>query len=173
MSDIAIAARLNQMPIGSLHRKVTAIVGVSLFFELFDVYLAGVLGSVLGKQFHVSSAILPLLLGSAFLGMFLGAIFLNGLADKIGRRKALMFVLSVYSIFTFIGAFSPNVGFLIVFRFLAGLGIGGLPPLTDTYLSELLPSENRGRMMAWAYTLQFCSTPVEGFLARTVVLTHH
>jgi MFS transporter, putative metabolite:H+ symporter len=172
MSDIAIAARLNQMPVGSLHRKVTAIVGIGLFFDLYDVFLAGVLGTVLTKHFHVSSAVQPLLLGSAFLGMFLGAILFNRLADKMGRKKAFLFVLLIYSIFTFIGAFSPSVGFLIVVRFLAGLGIGAQPPLSDTYLSELLPAQDRGRMMAWAYTLQFCSTPVEGFLARWLVPTH-
>ncbi|WP_067929431.1 MFS transporter [Alicyclobacillus shizuokensis] len=172
MTDAAIVTRLNQMPVGSLHRKITVIIGLSLFFELFDVYLAGVLGTVLTEQFHVSRAVQPLLLGSAFLGMFIGAVCLNGLADKIGRRRAIFFVLFVYSLFTFVGAFSSSVTFLIVVRFLAGLGIGGLPPLADTYLSEMLPAQHRGRMMAWAYTLQFCSTPVEGFLARWLVPTH-
>jgi putative MFS transporter len=173
MADIAIAARLNQMPVGSMHKKIAAIIGVSLFFELFDVYLAGVLGTVLTKEFHISVAVQPLLLGAAFLGMFLGAILLNGLADRIGRRRAIFLVLSIYSFFTFIGALSPNVGFLVVVRFLAGLGIGGLPPLADTYLSEILPAKHRGRVMAWAYTLQFCSTPIEGFLARWLVPTHY
>ncbi|SFV02497.1 MFS transporter [Alicyclobacillus macrosporangiidus] len=173
MADVAIAARMNQLPIGSMHRKITAIIGISLFFDLFDVFLAGVLGTVLTKEFHISGAAQPLLLGSAFLGMFLGAIALNGLADRIGRRRAILFVLVVYSLFTFLGAFSSNVAFLIVMRFLAGLGIGGLPPLADTYLSEMIPAAHRGRMTAWAYTLGFCAMPIEGFLARWLVPTHY
>jgi putative MFS transporter len=172
MSGVAIAARLNQMPLVNLHRKVTAIIGLGMFFDIFDLFLAGVLGTVLTKKFHVSGAALPLMLGSAFLGMFVGAMLFNGLADRIGRRRAFMFVLLIYSIFTFICAFSPNVSFLIVFRFLAGLGIGAQLPLCDTYLSELLPAAHRGRMIAWAYTLAFCATPVEGFLARWLVPTH-
>lgn len=55
------------------------VIGFALFFEFFDVNLSGVLGTVLTEQFHVSSSVQPLLLGSAFLGMFLGA---SGLAGK-------------------------------------------------------------------------------------------
>ncbi|GMA51765.1 MFS transporter [Alicyclobacillus contaminans] len=172
MTNVAIAARLNRMPVGRVHRQVTAIIGISQFFDLFDIFLAGVLGTVLTKEFHIEGPTLSLLIGSAFLGMFLGAILLNGLADKIGRRRAILFVLLIYSVFTFISAFSTSVAFLIAARFLAGLGIGGLPPLADTYLSEMIPAKSRGRMIAWAYTLGFCAMPVEGFLARWLVPTN-
>ncbi|MCL6633440.1 MAG: MFS transporter [Alicyclobacillus herbarius] len=172
MQSSTVVARLNHMPLGRVHRQIALVIGLGLFFELYDVFLAGVLGTVLTEQFHVSKAVQPLLLGSAFLGMFLGAILLNRMADVIGRKKAFMMNLLIYSVFTFIGAFSPGVAFLIVCRFLAGIGIGAQPPLSDTYLSELLPAKDRGRLMGWAYTLQFCSMPVEGFLARWLVPLH-
>ncbi|MFC7391437.1 MFS transporter [Scopulibacillus cellulosilyticus] len=172
MSDVSVAARLNSLPLNSMHRKATFIIGAGLFFEFFDLELSGVLSSVISKQFQITGTSLSLLLGSAFFGMFLGAIFLNGMADKIGRKKAFMVNLLIYSVFTFVAAFSPNVAMLVICRFLAGIGIGALPPLCDTYLSELLPTYNRGRIMAWAYTLQFCAFPIEGLLARGLVPLH-
>ncbi|MDI9258730.1 MFS transporter [Alicyclobacillus sendaiensis] len=172
LSTPMVAARLNQMPLTRWHKRIAVIVGISLFFDLFDIYLSGVLGTVLTSAFHIPKSEQALLLSSAFLGMFIGSIGFNALADRVGRKAAFLGILSTYSVFTFIAAFSPNVSFLIVFRFLAGLGIGALLPLCDVYLSEIFPAHNRGRIMAWTYTLEFCATPVEGFLARALVTTH-
>ncbi|MED1205433.1 MFS transporter [Heyndrickxia acidicola] len=172
LSNASITDRLNRLPVTSLHKKVILIIGFALFFEFFDVFLSGVLGTVLTQQFHVSSAVQPLLLGSAFLGMFLGALIIGNLADRIGRKKAFIVNLIIYSVFTLLGAFSNNITTLIIFRFLAGVGIGSQPALCDTYLSELLPNSKRGRLTAWAYTIQVCAVPVEGFLARWLVPLH-
>lgn len=160
------------MPVSALHRKITALIGIGLFFDIYDIFLAGTLGVVLAKTFQVPTALLPLLIGSSFLGMFLGAIILNRLADKIGRRKAFLTNLFVYSLFTFLGAFSMNVTILIIARFIAGIGIGAEPPLCDTYLSEMLPTKVRGLYIGWAYTLSFVAVPLVGFLAMGLVPLH-
>jgi MFS transporter, putative metabolite:H+ symporter len=161
--------RLNQLPIGSAHKKATALIGVGLFFEFFEVFLAGVLSSVLQEKFHIKTNLMPLLLGSSFLGMFLGAIFLSGMADKYGRKKVFIANLTIYSISSLLIAISPNVALVILFRFIAGFGLGSQPALCDTYLSEIIPAVKRGKYIAWAYTLSFLAVPIEGFLARTMV----
>jgi putative MFS transporter len=166
MSNVSIAARLDRLPITRFHKKATVLIGIGLFFDLYDIFLTGVLSTVLSEQFHVAHELLPLLLGAGFLGMFIGAIVLNGLADRFGRKKAFMWNLAIYSGFTLLAAFSPSTVLLIVFRILAGFGLGAEPPLCDTYLSELLPVSKRGKYVAWAYTLAFLSVPVEGFLAK-------
>jgi putative MFS transporter len=160
------------MPLGRAHWRAVVVVGLGLFFELYELYLAGVLSIVLKDEFQVRGSALPLLLGSAFLGMFLGSNLMGRLADIAGRKPAFVMNLLFYSVFTFLASFSPNVTTLIVLRFLAGIGIGGQVPLSDTYLSELLPSARRGQAMAWAYTIQFLSAPAEGLLARVLVPTH-
>jgi putative MFS transporter len=169
MREVTVAARLNRLPISGIHRKATILIGIGLFFDIYDIFLSGVLGTVLAKQFGVNQKELPLLVGSSFLGMFLGAIILGRMADKIGRKKAYLLNLAIYSFFTLFGAFSDSVASLIIFRFLAGLGLGAETPLSDTYLSELLPSSHRGRYIAWAYTISFFAVPVVGFLGRGLV----
>ncbi|HWT45864.1 MAG TPA: MFS transporter, partial [Vicinamibacterales bacterium] len=157
-----IAARLNRLPITRTHRAITAIAGIGTFFDLFDIFLAGVLGTVLTEQFHLSKLALPAVLGSGFLGMFVGAVSLGSMADRIGRRRAFMATLAIYSIFTFAGAFAMNASMLVAFRFLAGIGIGAEPPLVDAYLGEMLPPDVRGRYSAIAYTFGFCAVPIVG-----------
>ncbi|HZA12739.1 MFS transporter [Mycobacterium sp.] len=169
LSGPTIVARLNRLPITSLHRRATVAIGLGLFFDIYEVFLAGVLGSVLSHQFHLAGSALALLLASAFLGMFLGALTLGRLADRIGRRHAFLLSLSVYSVFSLIGAFSVGPVMLVVSRFFAGLGIGAEPPISDTYLSDLLPPKQRGKYMAWAYTLSFVGVPLAGFLGHWLV----
>lgn len=169
MANPTIAARMNRLPIGRTHRLATFAVGLGLFFDLYEVFLAGVLSSVLVQEFHLSKAETPILLASAFIGMFLGALILGRLADRIGRRRAFLLNLGIYSLFSFVGAFSPGPAMLVVTRFLAGIGIGAEPPLADTYLSDLLPARRRGVFIAWAYTFGFLGVPAAGFLARGLV----
>jgi putative MFS transporter len=169
MSMPSIAARLNRLPPTRIHRHATIIAGIGSFFDLFDIFLAGVLGTVLTQQFHLTRAALPPIIGSSFVGMFFGATLLGRYADRAGRRTAFLVNLGIYSAFTLLGAFSINVPMLIVTRFLAGIGIGAELPLVDAYLSELLPARHRGRYTAWAYTLGFFGIPAAGFLARMLV----
>jgi MFS transporter, putative metabolite:H+ symporter len=165
----SIAARLNRLPPTRTHRDATIIAGIGSFFDLFDIFLAGVLATVLTQQFQLTRAALPPIIGSSFVGMFFGATLLGRFADVYGRRTAFLVNLGIYSAFTLLGALSPNVSSLIATRFLAGVGIGAELPLVDAYLSELLPARHRGRYTAWAYTLGFVGVPAAGFLARILV----
>ncbi|SFJ24893.1 MFS transporter, putative metabolite:H+ symporter [Amycolatopsis sacchari] len=161
-----IAARMDRLPITRRHRLATVAIGLGLFFDLYEIFLAGVLGSVLEKHFHLSKSALALLLASAFLGMFAGAVLFGRIADRLGRRRAFLLSLGTYSLFSLLGAFSTGPAMLVVTRFLAGLGIGAEPPVSDTYLGDLLPPKHRGRYTAWAYTIAFLGVPAAGFLGR-------
>jgi putative MFS transporter len=165
----SVAARLDRLPITRTHRLIVAIAGIGTFFDLFDIFLAGVLGAVLTEQFHLSRVALPAVLGSGFLGMFVGAVSLGALADRLGRRRAFLITLAVYSAFTLAGAFATSASAVIALRFLAGIGIGAEPPLVDAYLGEMLPPRERGRYSAIAYTFGFLAVPIVGLLARVLV----
>src|SRR5262249_40691091 len=103
------------------------------------------------------------------LGMFLGALGLGLMADRLGRRRAFLLNLTIYSGFTLLGAFATSPSMLIATRFVAGIGIGAELPLVDAYLSELLPRQQRGRYTALAYTIGFVGVPAVGVLARLLV----
>jgi putative MFS transporter len=167
--SVSVAARLNRLPPIRTHRRATIIAGIGTFFDLFDIFLAGVLGTVLTQQFQLDRLALPAALGSAFVGMFIGATLLGRFADRYGRRTAFLLNLSIYSAFTLAGAFSTSATMLIATRFLAGIGIGAELPLVDAYLGELLPARLRGRYTAWAYTLGFVGIPAAGLLGRILV----
>lgn len=168
-APLSIAERLNRLPLTRTHRVIVAVAGIGTFFDLFDIFLAGVLATVLTDRFHLSRLTLPAVLASGFVGMFVGALCLGALADRVGRRRAFLITLGVYSVFTLAGAFATSAGMLIVTRFAAGIGIGAEPPLVDAYLGEFLPPRERGRQSAIAYTFGFLAVPAVAFLARGLV----
>ncbi|WP_078917045.1 MFS transporter [Streptomyces sp. NRRL S-813] len=169
MNDNTVAARLDRLPVTRIHLMAVLVVGLGMFFDLYEVFLAGTVSTALKDDFHVSDDQLKPLLASAFVGAFLGAVVMSRIADRLGRRRAFYLTLAIYSLFSVLAAFSPNVEMLIVCRFLAGLGIGGELPLCDAYLSDLLPARARGRLIGWAYTVGFCGVPLAGFLALGIV----
>lgn len=164
-----IAARLDRLPVSGWHRKITFLVGIGSFFDLYEVFLGGVLATVVAKDWNLDSNGKSAVVASAFLGMFVGANVLGTLADRFGRRTLFMVNLAGYGIFSVLTAFSPDLGWLLVLRFLTGIGVGAELTLVDTYLAEFLPRRVRGRYIAWAYTFGFIAVPLVGFVAARTV----
>jgi MFS transporter, putative metabolite:H+ symporter len=169
----SVAARLDRIPPVRMHKRLSVAVGFANFFDLYDIFLGGVLAAVLAPAWGLSTDGKALVIGSGFGGMFVGANVLSVLADRLGRRRIFLWNLAIYSLFTLAGAFSPNLAWLAVLRFCAGFGLGGELTLSDTYLSELLPRAVRGRYMAWAYTLGFVGVPLAAFVGAQFVVKHH
>ena len=160
-----IGRRLDDLPVGPMHRRVVVAIGLGLFFEIYEIFLSSTISTTLKTQYGLDGTTLKLLLASSFLGMFIGAAALGGLADRIGRRRAFLFNLIWFSAWSLAGAFSPEPWFLVITRFLAGVGIGAEYPVADAYLADVLPKAHRGRLAAWAYTCSFVAVPVLGFLS--------
>lgn len=166
------AERLDRLPVGPWHRRLTAVVGIGAFFDLYEVFLGGVLAAALTEPWHLGSTQKSWLIASGFLGMFVGANVLSVLADRIGRRRMFLVNLGMYSLFSLGCAFAQDATSLSVLRFLAGLGLGAELVLVDTYLAEFLPRAVRGRYIAWAYTFGFVGVPVAALLGARLVAKH-
>ncbi|MEU4727680.1 MFS transporter [Streptomyces sp. NPDC023588] len=165
----SIADRMNGLAPTLRHRVIVGTVGLALFFDMFEIFMSGVLGAVLTSRFDLSRTQTSAVLASVFVGMFIGVLVTGRLADRYGRRRVMLGAIAVYTVFSAVGAVSPDVSMVIGARFLAGLGIGPVLPLADSYLSDLLPARHRGRYTAWAYTIGFMGVPAVGLLARWVV----
>ena len=109
------------------------------------------------------------LIAATFAGMFIGTLLLSPLSDYFGRRTIFTFALVWYSVATlFMAMQSSDVG-LVVWRFIAGIGIGVEFVTIDTYLSELVPSERRGASFAFVATIGLTAYPIAAFLAFLLV----
>ncbi|RVU22855.1 MFS transporter [Streptomyces antnestii] len=168
-----VAARLDRLPVSRWHLKVTALIGIATFFDIYELLMSGVLGSVLSEEWDLGRTTKALLIGAPYYGMVLGAIGLGAIADRYGRRRMLMVNLAGYALLSLAAAFATDVSTLIVLRMAAGIFMGAELPLVDTYMSELMPRASRGRLTAIAYTIGFCGAPVTGLLGGLLVAKTH
>ena len=163
---------LERLPVSRWHWRLVAFVGIGTFFDLYEVFLGGVLAPVLAEEWGLGTLGKSMVIAAGFAGMFIGANALSIAADRLGRRRVFILNLLVYSLFSFAAAFSPNIETFLVLRVIAGIGLGAELVLVDTYLAEFIPAKHRGRMTAWAYTIGFLGVPLAALLGGRLVARH-
>ncbi len=104
-----------------------------------------------------------------FGGLFIGTFVFGYVADRYGRRTIFTWSMLWYSATTIIMAVQTTGTGVCLWRLIAGIGIGVELVTIDTYLSELMPKEMRGRAFAINQAIQFCVVPVVAFLAYLLV----
>jgi MFS family permease len=94
--------------------------------------------------------------GGLLFALFLlgwGCAFLWGpIGDKFGRVRTLMLTILWYSAFTLLSAFVTSIWQLAIFRFLAGIGIGGEWAMGSTFVAEEMPESWRIRGAGFMHT---------------------
>ena len=146
-------------------------VGAGYFFAFFDIVTISFAAPVIATQFHVAKSTVTLSVTSSLVGYIIGAFGDATIADKWGRRLSLGVSVAVFSLGTALAAASTNVTELIIFRFIAGLGIGAEIASVTTYIGELSPAPLRGRYTSWATTAAYAGFAVVPFIARGLVPT--
>lgn len=164
-------ARLDRIPVWPHSRRVLWVVGAGYFFAFFDIVTINFASPVIAEQFHVSKAAVSVSVSSSLIGYIIGAYADSTIADKWGRRLSLALSIAVFSLGTLLAAFSQNITELVIFRFIAGLGIGAEIAAVTTYIGELSPAPLRGRYTSWATTSAYLGFAVVPFVARALVPT--
>jgi len=162
-------ARLDRIPVWPYERKLLWILGAGYFFAFFDIVTIAFALPVIAQQFHVSKTVVAYSVTSSLIGYIIGAYANSTIADKWGRKLGLRISVGLFSVGTLVAAFSPNVTVLIIFRFVAGMGIGAEIAAVTTYIGELSPAPLRGRYTSWATTAAFAGLGAVPLVARALV----
>ena len=102
---------------------------------------------------------------ATFAGLFVGTFFLGFLADRFGRRSIFTYALLGYTAASVVMACQTTSGGVLLWRFIAGIGIGVEIITIDAYITELVPSWMRGRAFAVNQAVMFIAVPVVAALA--------
>ncbi|MGW6397640.1 MFS transporter [Streptomyces sp. NPDC055134] len=143
----SIAARLERLPQSRWHVKVRFLIGAVTFFEAFDQLLAASALPVLIKDWHLTTGQATFAVTAGSVGMLLGALVAGWLGDRIGRVRTVALGVAVTALGSLAVAFSNGIELFSLFRFVQGLGIGGVVPVAATYINEIARSDKRGRFV--------------------------
>lgn len=156
LHKLADEARFN-----GFHRLVLFWCALIIVFDGYDLAVAGIALPSIMKEMGVSATNAGFMVSSALFGMMFGAIFLGTVADRIGRRRAIVICVALFSVFTAIAGLTHEPISFSAARFLAGLGIGGVMPNVVAQMTEYSPRKIRSTMV----TLMFSGYAVGGMLA--------
>ena len=143
----SISSRLANLPPGSFHYKLLVLIGLGITFEAMDNgIISFVLAQMIGS-WHLTLAQIGYIGSAGLVGMAFGAILSGTMADKIGRKKIFMSTMVIYGVGTGLCGLAWSYHVLLLFRFIVGFGIGGLPPVANALIGEYAPAQHRGKMM--------------------------
>jgi MFS transporter, putative metabolite:H+ symporter len=164
-----ISERLDRLSITWLHALAMLICGIGMTIDTLEMAFGGVLATVFSAQPHpVPAGELGLLLAAVFVGAVLGAPLLGWWADRHGRRVAIVGLMLWIAVASLGAAAAHGVGMLTLCRFLAGLALGGYPPIVIAYLTDLLPPQRRGALIFLSLTPSLLGPPAAIFLVRWI-----
>jgi putative MFS transporter len=162
-------ARLDRLPISSFHRRVLALIGIGMFFDGFDVYVAAtVLGATLQSGFSTIGQNAQFV-SVTFLGMMLGSLLTGFLGDRYGRRFTYQANLAVFGFASIASAFAPSMNVLILLRGIMGLGLGAEMVVGFSTLTEFVPPRARGRWLGALSAMVVSSLPISGLVATAII----
>lgn len=128
-----------------LRSTVVAALGGLLFG--FDTAVIAGTTRALTEVFHLTKDGLGITVSAALIGTIIGSIFAGIPGDRLGRRDSLRGLAVLYVVSALGCALAPTWSFLVIFRFIGGLGIGGSSVLGPMYISEIAPAKWRGRLV--------------------------
>lgn len=164
-----VLARLDRIPVWPWPRSLLWVLGAGYFFAFFDIVNIGAALPEIAKQFHVSSDAASWAVTASLLAYIVGAYVDGTIADRWGRRVSLAISVALFAIGSIWAAFTFSLGWLIVARVIAGLGIGAEIASVTTYLSEVAPTKVRGRYTSWANVFAYAGFAVVPLVARALV----
>src|ERR1700683_1469586 len=174
---VTVAARLDRLPPSRHIRKLITLLSLGGWFEFYDLFFTAYVAIGLFKAgiFKPTTQGLFDLQGFAsfvaalFAGLFIGTLAFSWLSDRFGRRSIFTFALLWYSIGAFIMAFQDTSQSIDLWRLIASIGLGVELVNVDTYVSELVPKEQRGPAFAYNQVVMFTAAAVLAFLAWQLV----
>jgi len=141
--DVIDGARFNQF-----HWLVMCLCALLLIFDGYDLFIYGVVLPVIMQEWGLTPLQAGALGSYALFGMMFGALIFGTLADRIGRKKGIAICFVLFSAATVLNGFASTPTEFGIFRFLAGLGCGGLMPNVVALMNEYAPKKLRSTLVA-------------------------
>lgn len=153
-SRTADFSEMDNAGISRLHWKIMFISGMGFFTDAYDLFIIGVVMSLLQPMWRFGKVEEALVESTALIASALGALLFGRVADMLGRKRIYGVEVLVLAAGAILCAFSPGIWWLIGFRFILGIGIGGDYPVSATIMSEYSGKAHRGMLVTLVFAMQ-------------------
>jgi len=145
------------------------VIGIGYLLAFFDITNVGFGLPIIVKTFHIASQSAAIPITTSLLGYIVGAYVNSTYADLKGRRTAIVSATVLFTLGSLASAVTFSWSWLIVWRFITGMGIGAEIAAISAYMGEVAPATIRGRYTGWANVFAFSGFAVVPFVALALV----
>ncbi|WP_207002769.1 MFS transporter [Trinickia mobilis] len=172
-----ISARMDRLPITRHLWMLVFLLSLGGFFEIYDLIFTGYIAPGMAKSGLLQTTTqaffgftgIAAFIAATFAGLFVGTFGFGWMPDRYGRRAVFTFSLLWYSVGSTIMAFQRTPEGVLLWRFITGIGVGLEIVTIDTYVTELVPQQMRGRAIAFNQVVMFAAAPVAAILSWQLV----
>lgn len=161
MDKLNIQPFLDNAKFNAFHRNILLWCAFILVFDGYDLVIYGTVLPILMKNWALTPVQAGSLASYALFGMMFGAFIFGTIANRIGQKKAIIICIVLFSGFTFLCGFAQNPTIFAFYRFMAGLGIGGVMPNVISLMAEYSPKNIRSTLV----TTMFSGYAVGGIMS--------
>jgi MFS transporter, AAHS family, 4-hydroxybenzoate transporter len=168
-SLVDVADFIDRQAVGGFQIKLLLTCAAVLFFDGFDTTAIGFVAPSLAKEWGLTKGALGPVFSAGLFGLMIGALVFGPLADRIGRRKIIIFSTLAFGMGALATAFVQDVNTMLAIRFLTGLGLGGAMPNTIAMTSEFSPRRRRATMVMIMFCGFSAGAALGGLLAAALI----
>jgi AAHS family benzoate transporter-like MFS transporter len=156
-----IQTLIDDAKFSKFHWSLVLWCAVLIIFDGYDLVIYGSVRSSLTTEWGLTPLQAGGLASYALMGMMFGALVFGTVSNIIGYKKVIAICVVLFSSFTFLCGFADSPQTFSLFRFFAGLGIGGLMPTVVALTTEYSPK----KMKTVLTTIMFSGYAVGGMLS--------
>jgi putative MFS transporter len=168
-SGAEMLSRLDRLPVWPYRASALWVVGMGYLLAFFDITNVGFALPDIVKRFHISPTASAIPVTASLLGYILGSYVNSTYADLRGRRVAIISATILFTVGSIATTFSFNFTWLIIWRFITGMGIGAEIAAISAYMGEMAPASVRGRYTGLANVFAFSGFALVPFVALALV----
>jgi len=135
--------------VSRFHAKILIVAALSLLFDTLDTAMTGFVLASLRSVWHFDAKTIGVVSAIGLSGYLVGSAICGFVADRIGRKKTILFTLILYSIFSASRGLSKTLSLFALLNFFTWFFVGAESSTVPPYLAELWPSRIRGKLVGW------------------------
>jgi MFS transporter, AAHS family, 4-hydroxybenzoate transporter len=144
---INVSEVIDTSPVGALQLRAFLLCAAVLFVDGFDVQGITYVAPAISQEWGLARGALGPTFSAGLFGVMLGAILLAPLADRVGRRRVIVYSCVAFGVGTLLTLWVESLTQLLVLRFFTGLGLGSALPNAIGLASEYTPHKRRATIV--------------------------
>jgi MFS transporter, AAHS family, 4-hydroxybenzoate transporter len=166
---VDVAQLIDERPISLLQVRVFVLCAFVALLDGLCSQGIGVAAPAMRQALGVTTVTFQWALSAGLAGAAVGAILFGPVADRLGRKPTLIFTVALFGLMTLATAFASSFAILLLYRFVAGLGLGGAIPCFVTMGAEYAPARRRAMYTSLLWSAYPLGNAVGGFVNAYVI----